>query len=511
MESKRLVAALLMAGMLSACGSGSDSDPDDKPTDPPPALSGDVPLPPGNGDLPDIAVAPPASDVRVNFELTEPYQVQVTDLAVNAEGLWCQVQRGTDVDNPLPMGRVWQPGWQQSMSCHSDGQQTFRYQPQDGAIVVDMAVQDGSRVLLLEAVPSAYDGPGPAEGWFELRFTQLDGAGNTLQQRWLEDQPDEQELYYYFYERNAETPSRRVEESLSHNNRPQIGVNTLARLQVHDGVPYLVAHTYGVKVYRFNSDLTVAWDQQIMPANRDLWFGDLTNVSRMAVRDDGAVVVAFELFQGTEPRDDNARLYQAHFGQPLADPNPGSDVGISVLSPDGVKLRTFIAGLKGHDEALTSVLWRGDELLLTGGTRYGKADAAGGSSEWDSYLARIDSTTGETLHSQLVHVHDEDMLLDTVLTDSGRLLMAGESGFSQADSNSQMTYGYGVIYEVNDAGDVLPLMRLDKPRNSRINGIQVVGDTLYYRYDFDGYITHTCDTDKTLCWSKAGVSNLRLP
>ncbi|MBN7796946.1 hypothetical protein [Parahaliea mediterranea] len=512
MDIKQLVSALLMAGLLSACGSGSssgsgsDSPPVDKPVHPPPELSGDEPLPPANGDLLDIAIAPPAADVRVGFELAEAYQSQVTDLAVNGDGLWCHVQRLTGQDGPrLHTTRDWQPGWAQSLRCHVDAQEVFSYRPDPGAVIVDMAMQDSSRVLLLEAIPSDFTGGSPVDGnWFELRLTQLDGAGNALQRRWLEDVPAANELFYYSYEPNSDEPTRTVAEDLSHNGRPQLSVNQLARLQVHEGVPFLLAHTYGVKVYRFHDDLTVAWDRQVMPAYRWLWSGELTNTSRMAIRDDGAVAVAFELF------DDDVAIYSAHFEQPLEDVNEGSDVGVAVIAGNGAPLGIFMAGLRGHSESLEGMFWRSGDLLLTGSTRYEKAGAAGGTTEWDSYLAWIDGDSGETTHSQLYHVHDEDMVRDAVLTDGGRLLLAGESGYRQADTHSQVSYGYGVIYEVTDTGEVLPLMKLDTPRNSTVNGIQVVGDTLYYRYDFDGFITHTCDQDQSLCWIKSGVSNMAL-
>lgn len=512
MDIKRLLSALLLAGILSACGSGSssgsggDSPPDDKPIEPPPELSGDEPMPPANTDLLDIEVAPPASDVRVNFELTEAYRSQVTALEVSADGLWCHLQRLTGQDRPrLSPARHWQPGWEQSLRCHVDAQQVFSYRPEAGAVIVDVAMQDSSRVLLLEAIPRELTGDASISDWYELRLTQLSGAGNLLQQRWLEDVPAADELFYYSYEPNSDEPTRTVAEDLSYNGRPQLWVNQLARLQVHEGVPYLLAHTYGVKVYRFHDDLSVAWGRQVMPAYRWLWSEDLTNTSRMAIRDDGAVAVGFELF------DDDVAFFNAHFEQPLEDVNEGLDVGIAVIASNGVPQGTFMAGLQGYDENLEGLFWRSGDLLLTGSVRYEKTGAAGGTTEWDSYLAWIDGDTGETTHSQLFHVHDEDMMRDALLTDSGRLLLAGESGFRQADTNSQVSYGYGLIYEVTDAGEVLPLMKLDTPRNSTVNGIQVVGDTLYYRYDFDGFITHTCDSDETLCWIKSGVSNMALP
>ncbi|MDV2080501.1 hypothetical protein [Marinobacter xestospongiae] len=507
MKMMRLAPALLLAGVLAACGSGSDSPANEKPVDQP----GDVPQPPTNGDLVDIAPAPSAYNRDVAFALTLAYQSQVTHLDVNEDGVWCDVRRLGGYGNDLYTTWNWQPGWAQSLQCHVGAQQIFSHQPDDGAVIVDMAMLEANRILVLEAVATGrLIGATPDQEvddsaeFYELRLTQLDGNGEVLQQRWLEDAPDETELNYYSYDLATKEVSYSVFEALSHDDRPQLPLNGFARLQVQDGVPYLLAHTYGVKVYRLNSDLTVAWDQQVMPAYPWLYRENLSNDSRLAIREDGSVAVAYELF------DEDVAVYNAHFGQPLLDANPGADIGVTVLSPDGQPERAFLAGMRDHSEGINALFWQSDELVLTGSTLHEKADAAGGTTEWDGYVARVDSTSGETTQSQLLHIHDEDVAYDALLTDGGRLLIAGKSGYGQADTGSQLNYGYGVIYEVSDDGKVEPLLKLDRPRDSVVRGIQVVGDTLYYRFDFDGFITHTCDNDDTQCWLKSGVSNLAL-
>ncbi|MDO3382018.1 hypothetical protein [Gilvimarinus algae] len=506
-----LSAIFLFSVLLAGCGSGSDTTDThtppatDNPVDPPPELSGDTPLAPHNDDLTNIATAPPAADERVNIELTDAYQSQVTDLELTEAGFWCHVQRQVDEHTVrLYTTLDWQPGWNQRLQCHIDAQLAFQYQPAEGTVIVDTAMLDSSHVIMLEAVLRESTQPNAIGSWFELRLSTLNTTGQPVHQRWLEDIPRPEELFFYTHIAGDEAPTRRTEESLSHNGKPQLTANSLARLRVHQGTPYLLIHSYGVKVYRLYQDLTVAWSRQVMPAYTWLWAESLANESDMAIREDGTVAVGFEL------HDQDVAIYNSHFDEKLQDNNQGYDVGIAILSPTGALENTFIAGLQGHRENLGKLFWRADELLLTGSTRYTKEGAAGGTTEWDGYIARIDPTTGTTLHSQLLHVHDEDAMRDALLTDTGRLLIAGESGYRQADTNSQTSYGYGVIYEVTDKGEVQPIIKLDTARNSAITGLRVAGDTLYYRYDFDGFITHTCDHDTTQCWLKSGISNLAL-
>ncbi|GGY55761.1 hypothetical protein GCM10011297_30730 [Bacterioplanes sanyensis] len=484
---QRLFMPFITAVLLTACGGGSSSSSDSATTQPEPTPT-----------LPE-----PVNQITPQ-QLTAAYKSQYSHLNVSQEGHWCVIERTSDGSSIQLASRPWQEGWQQQLHCYSGEQQTWQYQPAN-AILVDIALTDAQQLIVLEALPSAADNDSSFTA-YELRLSRYSLTGELQHQAWLLHPPSENDLAYYHFEvgQLVRTDFRYA----SVDDRPQLSESTLAQLEYRNGQLYLLAHTYGVQLYQLQDDFTIGWSRQVMPAYSWLWQTVLTNISRLAVHEDGRLAVAFELYE-----NDDLTILNTHFNTQLTDPGEGSDTGVAIYDANGQLLQRAVVGVPDQSESLVNAVWQQDQLVLVSNSRVAKNNAAAGSTEWDVALQILDGATAQLQSAHLLHFDQEDALLDATVSADGRLWLAGISGYKQVDSNSQISYGYGTVLTLNSEQQLQPVVTLDLPRNSMVSGIEAVGERLYYRYDFDGSITHTCDGDDnaTLCGLKSGIDSVVMP
>ncbi|ASP37564.1 hypothetical protein CHH28_02240 [Bacterioplanes sanyensis] len=481
---KITISSLLCGALLSACGGGSSSNNSADTTEP------QTPEPRPSGSL----IQPQQID--------DAYVSQYTDLAVHADGHWCFIERHAQQTDSYRAGSAWEQGWQNSLTCHSGEQQTWHYQPDEGIALVDIEFTDSQQLILIEAVKN---NDSPHELFDnELRFSRYSISGDLQHQRWFTHTPNEQDKLYYDVSDGEIIVSELT--FLSDNNRPQFPDSSVVQLIQKNGQLYLLLHSYGVQVYQLNADFDINWSHQVMPAYTWLWFwsGSLANHSEFAVNDNGEVVVAFELF------GNDTAIYNQHFSAQYPNLGNNGDIALTVLNPSGELQHQHLIGQADVTDQLVRVFWQNDALTLVGHALHNKENAAGGTFEWDAFAYQVDPVSGTTISSKVLHYDQEDRVFDAAISPSGQLWLGGKSGYIQVDSNSQTSYGHAVILEVGEQGQLTERAQLELPRDSSITQLFWLENHLYYRYDFDGSITHTCDNDNTLCWQKSGIGSLAL-
>ena len=117
---------------------------------------------------------------------------------------------------------------------------------------------------------------------------------------------------------------------------------------------------------------------------------------------------------------------------------------------------------------------------------------------------------GNPINHQIIHWNKEERLSDAVVDNQGNVWLSGITGFVIVDTGIKTQNGQGVIFKVSPEGDVSAPLVLDVPRDSSITGLQLHDQHLYYRYQYDGPISHTFDHDDSLCGTKSGIGFLSL-
>lgn len=518
--------AVMLSLILTACGSDSSST---SGTEPDPELKEIV----CKGDETEDAKFDP-----VEVEKTERL---LTNITARSTGLTCE---GTEVISPLafesefpildanyrsrvrrsvqgPDGHIcyiaadiddeahstFPSEWNTVVECIHQGELSgFRYErqcatdPEWKHDLKDIVFNDEGNLVVTELVEvqrADYEG---RVDWFNLQFTEMTVAGEVIKTSVLKDETDARETRYYEYDADEKAVTCSQNVSFEEDGKPLLIDLSKVETQWVDGALYMMAYTYGVKMYKLDSDFNVDWDVQVMPAYTWLWGTLLTNTSSFTVTDSGDVYVAFELF-GTD-----SDIYEQHFLKSLPNKQSSGSVGISVVNNDGLIERTFAIGEEAYSESLTDIEVTDDKLWLGASVRH-SPNASGSNSEWDLLLMSADLETGETLSYHLIDHNKEDIAHDFLLQSNDQFAFGGITGFHQADTNSQTSDGNALILEVNSLGEVINQKEFDLARDTYITGFSMDGDSFIYDYVFDGPITHTCDAEanKLKCGSKASI------
>lgn len=396
--------------------------------------------------------------------------------------------------------------WHSAVECIKDDLTGFRYErqcatdPEWQHDLKDIVFNEEGNLVVTELVQVERTGGENKIDWFYLQFTEMTVAGEVIKTSILEDESDARETRYYEYDSDGKAVTCSQNVAFEQDGKPLLIDLAQVETQWVDGSLYMMAYTYGVKMYKLDSDFNVDWDVQVMPAYTWLWGTLLTNSSSFTVTDSGDVYVAFELYGS------DSDIYEQHFLKSLPNKQPKGSVGISVVNSDGVIERTFAIGEEAYSESLTDIKVADDKLWLGASVRH-SPNASGSNSEWDLLLMSADLETGETLSYHLIDHNKEDLAYDFLLQPNGQFAFAGITGFHQADSNSQTSDGNGLILEVNSLGEVINQTEFDLERDTYITGFSMDGDSFIYDYVFDGPITHTCDAEanKLKCGSKASI------
>ncbi len=357
----------------------------------------------------------------------------------------------------------------------------------DGTLVVAELVKQADELLALE-----------------LQLSRYNSEGELLYQVVLEDTATETELLYYSTT-FEEVPQPEPIPSMIKNNRPQLYANAIVKLKSYGEDLYMLAYTYGVKLYKLNNDLSVAWDVQAMPAHSFLWTSLLQNKADFTRTDTGQIAVALGGYA------EEATIYEHHFNRTLNKEGKSLDNILVVYSQDGEFINNFTIGAQEYSEGLVALESSDDTLWLAGNVRHNKNDASSKSNtEWDLLLSSYSVTTGEELSYKLIDVNREDYAHSFQVLGNQDFIFSGVNGFSQADTNSITSYGSGMLVQVNTNGDVVKSLALSSPRHVLINAASsTTSGEIFFAGIYNAPITHTCDNDRSLCYQQAMVGAAR--
>ena len=427
------------------------------------------------------------------------HKSEIASVAYGPDGQICYILKEAEVETET----IFDYAWTSSLHCFDhQGHSIVDFHRTGKGIIKDVLFTPEGNILLadlIEVDPDDSDDNSFNLGFF-LRFTLFSETGEILQQKLLTDTPSEEELYYYRVEESIVT--REKMPSLTDDGKPVIVESTDFSMQWWDGSLYVMAYTYGIKTYRISENLNTVWGAQVMPAYTYLWTHLIQNGAALAVNEQGDVYVAFELF------DDDILIYEHHFGRSLDaqdNPDDNASIGVSVFNNSGQYQRSFLAGVPEYSEQLVAIGFQNEWFWIGGNVRHDKFENAD-RTEWDLLLMRYSSADGTLFDYNLIHHDEGDFAYDVELLSNGNFLYGGVTGFRQAETNSIVSNGTGMLVEVTQEGEIARKQTMPEPRHVSINLIHAVNDNqILFANTYNGPITHTCDNDDSLCYQDAAV------
>lgn len=441
---------------------------------------------------------PNSSAMLTARQFEQSYRNRISQFEVNKEGHWCFISEHAEQQAKLFLSRNWELGWQQQLHCEQREQKLFSYTPKAGEVLLDIALDDSQQIFVLEAIENPSFNIAHFTR-FNLRLSVYDLMGKLLKQKTIQHSVNEKDLLYY----DGDIANEAIPQDPDYlNSLPLIFENNRVQLEWKNNQLYLMAHILGIQVYQFNTDLSLAWRKQVL--HDHLWVtADINSMgSHMAIDDQGRIAVAMEVSKT------DISAFNQHFDQTLDAPDQSLDILVTLLQADGSLVRHFIAGQVDIGEKIDSLQWKNQQLIVAGHVAIEKNNEVG-QEDLDAYLYRYDEQ-GNLINHQIIHWNKEEWLTDAVVDKQGNVWLSGTTGLVLVDTGSQTQNGQGVIFKVSSDGDVSAPLALDVPRDSSITGLQLHDQHLYYRYQYDGPISHTCDQDDSLCGVKSGIGILSL-
>ena len=500
---------------VSACGGGGDNTDSENGISNPPAGEtgpGEVGQP-GRVTDPSDGAPPSNIDFSVNFPdktlwgdavsytaFNEQHKSEVASVAYGPQGQVCYILKEAQLEDST----IWDYLWDSTLQCiDAQGNETIDFARTGLGIIKDVIFTPEGNIVLADFVERDPDRPDDSDlavGFF-LRFTLFSSAtGEVLQQKLLTDMPTEEELYFYDVEDGVVT--REAAPNLVDDGKPVLLEPADFAMQWQGGALYVMTYTYGVKLYRLSTSFETVWDVQVMPAYSYLWTDLLQNVAAFTVNEQGEAYVAFELY------DEDMLIYERHFGRTLntqVNPDGNSSIGVSVFDSNGQYQRSFLAGVPEYSEQLVAVGFQNNRFWIGGNVRHDKFEHAN-RTEWDLLLMQYSAADDSILDYDLIHHDQGDLAYGVKQLPNGNYLYAGMTGFRQAETNSVVSNGKGMLAEVTQEGVLARTLTMAEPRNVSINAIHAVNNNqILFANTYNGPITHTCDNDESLCYEDAVV------
>jgi hypothetical protein len=344
--------------------------------------------------------------------------------------------------------------------------QTIRFD--DGTLGRDVVVHPSGEISVVLLAPDTSDG----RYRVEIQRRAADGA--LVRRTLLDDVPGPGENVYYDNDgahiANLSSP-------------PQLSWNSHASALADGEALYLVAWTYGAKLYRLGPDHTTAWSTQIMPANVGMAFNFLSELS--AIDDAGRILVAYQIFQ------DDVHIYNEHFRRAPLAPIDSYDVLIQRFDADGTPSGARIFGGPGGD-APTGMVAHADGVVVTGAVRRAKHDLPNRRMEWDLFVARGSVEREAPDVYTTVDVARDDFAWGMAEAADGTLYLAGQTDYVQVDTNSIVEDGKGLVLALSPDLQRQTSVILPGPRDVIVQSIDLLGDgRVAVAGTRNGPLTHT--------------------
>ena len=509
MKKTCLVIAILST--LSACGGSSGSGATPTPTPTPSPSPAPTPAPPA-----DRAKQFPNSELWGNevryFKADQLDRNSILSLRSGPDGRICYIERQvTEEDHTIEFA-----SWTSQVVCkNGQGEVDFTLARQGVNIIKDLLIKPDGHLIVAHYDEAQIHEDDSGHHYY-LAISEYSPSGERIRHTQLPEALDEQEAYYYTFTapESAQLASelesgpngvyRRKLDTFATQGKALVIDNAKMQMKWHDNGLYVMAYTTGVKLYRLSESLDVTWQQQAMPAHTWLWTSGGSNTAALAVGG-GEVFVAFEVLA------DEAHAYDWHFNRALGKTTDDKDIAVSVFSQNGEYSRSFLLGNNDEHEQLVGIEYRDAHLWIGGNVRKQKYQQPNYTTEWDLMLMKTTADHGDERGYYLIDHDREDLATQFIPMNNNNFLFAGATGYRQVDSNSIVSYGKGMVLQVNQSGEAINHLVLDKPRHIVIDSVALTeDDKVIFSGVYDGPITHTCDNDESLCYQKgmAGVASL---
>jgi hypothetical protein len=260
---------------------------------------------------------------------------------------------------------------------------------------------------------------------------------------------------------------------------------------------YLLAWTYGAKLYRLRADFSQLWSAQIMPVNVGMAFY-FEPEERLALDEQGRVHVAYQIFE------DDVAIYNRHFQRPAVAPIGAYDVLVERFDADGSFSGARIFGTPELD-APCGMTVRSGEVLLGGSSRVKKSTLPNRTLEWDLFVLRGHIEDGPPAVSQTIDLSRDDFAWEMQQTPDGTVQFGGRTDYVQVDTNSEVEDGKGLLLALSASKSITTL---PGPRDVQVRSFRSLPDgRVAMAGERNGPLTHT-DPSMTFNEGFLGVASI---
>jgi len=492
----RSILALIILSGLVACGGGGGGGGPDTPDD---DDSPDVPLvwqmePDTAGEL--ITRDSWGGDIFPHHVHDIDYENNITETDYH-QGEACSL---------IQLRRDYTSSGSRIICSDGNTRSTYAIDVEDG-LVNDFGFLENGNLVIAEIIPANIEDS--TRFWF-VKLSTYNKARELVAETFLRDVPTEKENIYYLLTYGETPPYEKLSvfdtiEDATVDGKTLISARVdypVMELEIHNDDIYLAALSFGLKVYRFEADLELIWDQQVIPYHTAL--GLPFNDSRITVDAQGSVYIAASMMLP------ETRAWEEHFAL-----NAGSDVPLLELmlikyDSQGNYLNHRMVAADTHLR-VTDISVENEQVVLSGMNRVTKFNEPNHTTEWDLFLAVLDSGLNEEPSKSVVDINKEDFVYGHLALSDQKMLVWGSNASKQVDSNSVVSNGNGFVSlvslnEEKQATDVTNLLTLEQPRDVAVTSMtQIDGSRFLIGGSFDGPITHTCDNGELLCYRKAMI------
>ncbi|OJT21637.1 hypothetical protein BO221_27940 [Archangium sp. Cb G35] len=358
----------------------------------------------------------------------------------------------------------------------ADGRRALSLAHEEGVLPWRFALHPSGEVTLFEFVKAA------DARTVRLRLRRLSPEGAVMRERLFEDEGRAEERIYYDLDQE-----QILSTSTGTDPRDVWPIPKYARLRavVLGEEAVFMAMTHGVKLYRLDAELQTRWSAQVMPAN---YWNELLNADQeqLARDEQGNILVAWSMISS------QARAYRLHFGRELPWSGGRHDIVVQRFGQDGQfqLARTF--GREGDEVELAGLAVHQGEVVLGAMENILKSDRPNDTTEWDFVLMRGRMEDGVLSLHRTLDISREDWLNDFRVDARGHCYFAGTTDFVQADTNSWIEPGKGLLLKTDENGERLGILTLTGPRNVEVTHLAFRPDgTIQFGGKSDGPLTHT--------------------
>ncbi|OJH37209.1 hypothetical protein BON30_28250 [Cystobacter ferrugineus] len=408
-------------------------------------------------------------------------------------------------------GRAWvlRRDKDSSLRSHDEGRSFLEVYSQDGRLERTLKPLEGAHLVRFVLHPSGeltlFELRRESnQAFYDLYLRRLSANGETLVERRFEDpgRPGENLSYEFDGSRNGDVMNVEVLTTLGPGWSHTRFLGPLKALALGEDVVFSV-RVYGVKLYRLTPSLELAWDTQVMPHHDNLL---LIGAEQLALDGEGNLVVAFDMALS------EARAYQRHFQRALQAREDGSiDVAVLRFSAHGAFIDIQLHG-GAADDLLEAMAIHAGEVVLVARNRLEKFDIPNDTLEFDLVLMRASLREGALLLYRQLDLAREDYPRAVVVDGEGRIYVGGNYDYAQADSNSQVDYGKGLLVRLDwRTGEPLERLSLSGPRDVQLWHLALRPDgRMLFAGIYDAPHSHTADQDASLSFNRGMLGTITL-